>query len=57
MRAGLGRDADAGRLRATDLVERRRRRQVDDVDRRVGLARERERPGRRDRLDVTVVAW
>ena len=54
VRAGLGRDADAGRLGATDLVERRRRREVDDVDRRVGHPGERECPGRRDRLDV---AW
>ena len=52
MRAGLGRDPDAGRLGAPDLVERRRRREVDDVDGRVGRAGERERPGRRDRLDV-----
>ena len=36
VRARLGRDPDAGRLRAADLVERRRRREVDDVDRRVG---------------------
>ena len=52
VRAGLGRDPDAGRLGAADLVERRRRREVDDVDRRVGRPGERERPRRRDRLDV-----
>ena len=54
VRAGLGGDADAGRLRAADLLERRRRREVDDMDRRAGHPGERERPRRRDRLDV---AW
>ena len=37
VRAGLGRDADAGRLGAADLVERRRGREVDDVDRRLAI--------------------
>ena len=62
VRARLGRDPDAGRLGAPDLVERRGRRQVDDVDRGVRHPRERERPRRRHRLDVawsrsSVVAW
>ena len=52
VRTGLGRDADAGRLRAADLVERGRGREMDDVDGRVGRPGEGERPGRRDRLDV-----
>ena len=52
VRARLGRDPDAGRLGAADLVERRRRREVDDVDGRIGRAREGERPGRGDRLDI-----
>ena len=52
VRAGLGRDANAGRLGTSDLVERRRRREVDDVDRRVRHPRERQRPGGRHGLDI-----
>ncbi len=54
MRTRLGRHTDPGRLGAANLVERGRRRQMDDVDRRVRHPRERQRPRRRDRLDV---AW
>ena len=49
---GLGADANTGGTGPTDLLERRRRRQVHDVDRRIGGAREGQRPGGRDGLDV-----
>ncbi len=52
VRARLGRDPDAGRLRAPDLVERGRRREVDDVHGRIGRAGEGQRSGRGHRLDV-----
>ena len=52
VRAGLGRDANAGRLGTADLVERRGRREVDDVDRRVRHPRERQSPGGRHGLDI-----
>ena len=52
VRARLGRDADPGGLRAADLLERRGRGEVHDVDRRLRLPGEGERAGRRDRLDV-----
>ena len=52
VRTRFGRDANTGRLGATDLVERGRRREVHDVDRGAARTGEGERPGRGDRLDV-----
>ncbi len=52
VRAGLGRDPDAGRLGAADLVERGRGREMDDVHGRLGEPGEGQRPGGRHGLDV-----
>ena len=52
VRAGLGRDANAGCLGASDLVEGRGRREVDDVDRRVRHPCERQSPGGRHGFDI-----
>ena len=54
--------SNAGRLGTPHLIECRRGRKVDDVHRRAGLPRERERAGGRHGLDVgwsrsSVVAW
>ena len=57
VRARLGRDADPGRLRATDLVERHRRAEVDDVDRRLAPGARRRAPAPSRPPRRTVAAW
>ena len=53
VRTGLRRDPNPGRLRPPDLVEREGRREVDDMHRRIGCVRERQRPMGRHGLGLS----